>query len=527
MHPPGFVVRIVAAAALLGVGLATPCRPSSSLTLSSASTAVFSSASTETAGSTTTETASSSTADSPTSSTAESSETGTRTSVVLSSTTETASATETASTTTGTGSSSEASSSTETISTTETTSTTETSTETAFTTAESTTASTAEPISTTTTSPPTQPTLSNFFLIAQNSQQQHANGQYFRYGSLTGNPPMYLVPPPNQADDYPIGEFYLEPTTNRLRVANRYVMASAFTGYAPIYSVGPSGMTNSLYVKCDSPVVSGEALRCMVEGTTRTEFTVAKDERNSYEVYLNAPGADPTFKVTFDLIAMARREWQDRRDNNKRNIVRRVGRCLPLVAMGMGLQVAEEHGDDFFDEDYLESMDLLQFWPEELSIEPWSADSDVDDAIFDSDEYAERRVKAGEEDPDRPSKRWLPRQARSESERDAEEVKAAIAARRSRQGVPIASSTDVILHDRDLEKRFFWIAIFAVIAKTAAAVGGAIARTAAGAARGLSKTSIRVAKGRGSKRTRREQHDGARRMADSRRYRRCLLKQDP
>jgi hypothetical protein len=77
-----------------------------------------------------------------------------------------------------------------------------------------------------------------------------------------------------------------------------------------------------------------------------------------------------------------------KKDNEQRKKVRHIGRYLPLVALAMGSGVASEFADEFFDEDYLKSMELIQFWPEGRPIEPW--DMEDSDKTFETDEYVEQ-----------------------------------------------------------------------------------------------------------------------------------------
>ncbi|KAF4983553.1 hypothetical protein FZEAL_1088 [Fusarium zealandicum] len=222
-----------------------------------------------------------------------------------------------------------------------------------------------------------------------------------------------------------------------------------------------------------------------------------------------------------------KREWNDKRDQDKRRMARRVGRCLPLVAMGMGAEAATQFGDDFFDEDYLESMDLVGLWPENLPIEAW--ESEESDNIFESDEYIDEWVKAGNDSPEGIDKRSLLRHARDAPAQPNDPVavdgsNGLADSGQAQQDSTAATALILSEHDNHLEKRIFWIPIFLAIGKTIAALGVGIAR---GAAKGLSKTSVRVAKGRGSKKTRKEQHQGADKISQARRFRSCLMKRSP
>lgn len=72
--------------------------------------------------------------------------------------------------------------------------------------------------------------------------------------------------------------------------------------------------------------------------------------------------------------AKERRKYQAneerKKDNKRRTKVRRAGRYLPIVPLAMGPDVAAEYADEFFDEAYIKSMDLEQFCPHNLPIEP-------------------------------------------------------------------------------------------------------------------------------------------------------------
>ncbi|KAG7118433.1 hypothetical protein HYQ44_005576 [Verticillium longisporum] len=202
-----------------------------------------------------------------------------------------------------------------------------------------------------------------------------------------------------------------------------------------------------------------------------------------------------------------KRAYVDKQDEDKRKKVRRMGRCLALVPLGMGAVAAAEFADEFFDEEYLEDMDLLQFWPEHLPIDPWG--QEADDSVYESDDYINKWVTVGEGV-----------ESRSISLR-------AIAKDRATRYSPV---TDIAVrseeHMHQLEERCpfcFLIPIFAAVARTAAAVGSAAARAGITLARG----AIRVAKGRGSKRTKKEQTDGARKVSENRNWLNCLRKADP
>ncbi|KAM0329419.1 hypothetical protein ACHAQA_004726 [Verticillium albo-atrum] len=202
-----------------------------------------------------------------------------------------------------------------------------------------------------------------------------------------------------------------------------------------------------------------------------------------------------------------KRAYVDKQDEDKRKKVRRMGRCLPLVPLGMGAIAAEEFADEFFDEEYLEDMDLLQFWPDFLAIDPWG--EEADDSIYESDDYINKWVTIGEGVESRSvSLRAIPRE-------------------RATRYSPV---TDIAIrseeHMNNLQERCpfcFLIPIFAAVARTAAAAAQAAVR----AGITLSRGAIRIAKGRGSRRTKKEQTDGARKVSENRNWLNCLRKVDP
>lgn len=77
-------------------------------------------------------------------------------------------------------------------------------------------------------------------------------------------------------------------------------------------------------------------------------------------------------------------------EREKRNKVRRLSRCLAIVPLVMGAEAAEEYGNEFFDEDYLESLALLDFWPEDEPIDSWI--NEDSDSLFESDWYLDMWV---------------------------------------------------------------------------------------------------------------------------------------
>ena len=70
-----------------------------------------------------------------------------------------------------------------------------------------------------------------------------------------------------------------------------------------------------------------------------------------------------------------------RQDNRK---LKRLALCAVVAPLGVDWHYLEEVADEFFDEDYLSSNDMLKHWPEDLTIEEWELDSwnDEDEEKF-------------------------------------------------------------------------------------------------------------------------------------------------
>lgn len=209
--------------------------------------------------------------------------------------------------------------------------------------------------------------------------------------------------------------------------------------------------------------------------------------------------------------AEKQKSYNRARNKEDRKQVRRMGRCLPIVPLVMGPTLAEKYGDEFFDEDFLESMTLLDLWPQWLEVEEW--ESEEDDAIYESENYLDAWVEFGKEN----EKRSFKSESRS------------LAARSLKvRSIHQQNQTDVTntgitapSEKHQLVARCPWcwlIPIFAAAASAGARAGSAAAR----AGMKLSKNGMKIAKGRGSNRTKKEQKDGAKNISDNKQWLNCL-----
>lgn len=199
----------------------------------------------------------------------------------------------------------------------------------------------------------------------------------------------------------------------------------------------------------------------------------------------------------------------------------------------MGSSTVEEL-DDLFDEEWTDSMEMVEFWPSEMDIDEWK--DDKDDEVFEKDDYIDKWVKIGKE------KRSLALAPEGELEQpgaDADivipaavvprpgtvahdKVPAKFIRREAPAPVTIPTTTALSLRDEHLMKRCpicFLIPIFAAVART---VGTVVARVGAQVAKG----AVKIAKGRG-KNTKRSQRNGADKVSKDKNWRNCLRGKDP
>ncbi|KXJ91839.1 hypothetical protein Micbo1qcDRAFT_203888 [Microdochium bolleyi] len=200
-------------------------------------------------------------------------------------------------------------------------------------------------------------------------------------------------------------------------------------------------------------------------------------------------------------------------EREKRNKVRRLGRCLTIVPLVMGAKAAEEFGSEFFDEDYLDSLALLDLWPADEQIDPW-LDEKSDD-LFESDWYLDLWVNYANAQP---QKRSPGNESEEFQPRDPTVPEAA------------EENTELAVRDHDLHKRFFWLALIPIATAAVSAGARVGARVAAAAAKGavnVSKYTMKIAKGGSSKRSKKEKDDAASKVSKHDKWRQCLRKSGP
>jgi hypothetical protein len=222
------------------------------------------------------------------------------------------------------------------------------------------------------------------------------------------------------------------------------------------------------------------------------------------------------------------KEWQQNRlDKQKARKTRRIGRCLPLVAVAMGYTAGHVFFDDFFDEDYLESMDLLQLWPDDTKEPPENVEGDnnEDDKIFDNKDYIEEFLWWGDYRDDQAKKGNLLKRSifnvSSEVLNDAEELSSLDFEVSSLSVVP--SSSDVQVYREEKRNPLgplvgLVISIVAAVVRTAtqatAKMSGQISRIGNNVQSQLVKQSVKIAGKNGSKVGKTKQSEGAKRIAE-------------
>ncbi|KAF4461153.1 hypothetical protein FALBO_12054 [Fusarium albosuccineum] len=301
------VCSLLAVASLFGGAAAGPCKPSTTLTLSTSTTEDSSSSTSEATSSIAVDTTSSLTPDTTLSSATDhapssttSDHVSTSTDITLSTSTDDASSTTTEATTSLT-STTEA-----TASTTETTSSVETSLSTTEVSTTSTEASTTttEAVTTTSDAPSVGPT---FALQVVNSARESVNGKTPRYRRGTTGYGIYLTLGASSESLYSVGDFHIETSTNRLMVGDVYAsIGTSSAGLLVAQTADSVSATNYRFLSCTPPVQLGQKLECVVEGTSRTQFYVSSNEQTNTPIYLTAPGSPPGIAyTTFDLIVVS------------------------------------------------------------------------------------------------------------------------------------------------------------------------------------------------------------------------------
>ncbi|KAF6827761.1 hypothetical protein CMUS01_08863 [Colletotrichum musicola] len=210
------------------------------------------------------------------------------------------------------------------------------------------------------------------------------------------------------------------------------------------------------------------------------------------------------------------REHDNKIDEQKRRKVRRMSRCLPLVPLAMGAAVVDEYAE-LFDEDWTESMEMLEFWPEGLEIDEWI--DDKSDEIFEKEDYIDKWVKVGngeKRDASLASSPETPTVTLAPVYRNVDHAK--VPNKFVREA---ATTTALIVRDHELDKRCpfcFLIPIFAAVARTVAQVVARVAQVSRGA--------VKIGKGM-NRRDRRDKRGASEKISKDKNWRNCLSGRDP
>ncbi|KAF2679233.1 hypothetical protein K458DRAFT_490712 [Lentithecium fluviatile CBS 122367] len=134
-----------------------------------------------------------------------------------------------------------------------------------------------------------------------------------------------------------------------------------------------------------------------------------------------------------------RRKEEAKKDRKKE----RMGKCLPLVSLSMGYpEDGFPQATDFFDEEYIDSEDVMMLWPSELD--------DVPDINIDTDEYINDFLEAMDD------LLWIPWGGGGAKKRKA----ASSASEMPPSTMGVSTSTDIAIRPRETglagsyEKRF-------------------------------------------------------------------------
>ncbi|EFE32690.1 uncharacterized protein ARB_00515 [Trichophyton benhamiae CBS 112371] len=226
-------------------------------------------------------------------------------------------------------------------------------------------------------------------------------------------------------------------------------------------------------------------------------------------------------------VSVERKKYKEiqnmKRDALNRMKVRRLGKCALLTPLAISGEAIEKYSTGFFDENFMDSMELLDLWPEELKdVEP----KYLDQSVF-TDEYLDKYVDFAQEHY---TKRSTDDAAPGDQVQGENEQETGLIISPSSRDLSIRSIGAV-----DIDRRCPWC-IFVVIARAIAAavarVAGRAAARAASAGARVSKIldniakNLKLTKGKGSK-SYREQKDAAREISKNRNWMRCLRGNNP
>jgi hypothetical protein len=177
----------------------------------------------------------------------------------------------------------------------------------------------------------------------------------------------------------------------------------------------------------------------------------------------------------------------------------------------MGAAFAASVADEFFDEEYIETGEILEHWPEDLEIEEWELDTwnDEDEEKFYQGSFAEGWVKFADET-------W-------EADSTVVEVRNAVAmpAPEGQYGAIAVRSSE-----HHLEKRFFQL--IALVLGVAARIGMAVANIATRVAPAVMRIGTRAGRGgRKAKADKAAQGSKVKEMKDKGPLKWCLNKRGP
>ncbi|KAF9882497.1 hypothetical protein CkaCkLH20_00533 [Colletotrichum karsti] len=238
-----------------------------------------------------------------------------------------------------------------------------------------------------------------------------------------------------------------------------------------------------------------------------------EQRKKRYSEYKTSKGYDRWKKIK-------EREYENKVNEEKRRKVRRMSRCLAIVPLAMGAAEVEQFAD-LFDEDWTESMEMLEFWPGGLEIDEWI--DQKSDEIFEQDEYLDKWVNIGNGE----KRDMMPAAAQFKPSSSLAAPAITPAPYIDHEKVPnkfvrdAATTTALIVRDSELDKRCpfcFLIPIFAAVVRTVAQVAVRVAKVA--------KNAVKISKGM-NKRDRRDKRKASEEISKNKNWRNCLTGANP
>ncbi|EGY21466.1 uncharacterized protein VDAG_02990 [Verticillium dahliae VdLs.17] len=236
----------------------------------------------------------------------------------------------------------------------------------------------------------------------------------------------------------------------------------------------------------------GEQKKCVEDKKSKKFNEVYKDKRQTYKENRGFERWKKSHQRTYDRA-------RNREDRTK---VRRMARCLALVPLAMGVAAVEEYSETF-DEDWTDSMELLEFWPEGLEVDEWVDDSS--DELFENDDYIDKYVNIGEGNQRREI-------ALVPAVRDRDNIPSKF----SRNAIRTSPRTDLVLRG-DLTKRCPICPLIVIFLSALSTVARVVK---------IARTAIQIAKGFNNV-ARRTKRASTRKISESKNWRNCLAGRDP